>query len=707
MEKVIKAFREAVKFSTPISANVLRKENGKFISVSSVWSQNNIERKVKMNSEMFQTIDLDSNTVINNGCTENTGYLVSSYSPSSLLRAVVREVPAAGKTPKKQFLEVWKNNLMVSQFDLQSLDIHGDIYTDSDFGSFEWSFCEDYILYVAEKKQPKTESFLSSSKSSENSDKIIKGNEFLYSQDWGEQQVGKSKSVLVIVNLKSLEIKVLNIKEEKEYFYGSGTWASDGSIIAVAYEVHPRRLGRVYCTNRPSFIVRITPDGCVTKLSENGKSVFGPKVSPNGERLIWFQRDVGGPHHSCVCLIRYDLNLKKESTIVDLVSNDIKCTGGQTFYGLYNHMKPADCWLTDNKTVVLSTQQRASVKSYVIDTESGSISEICGAVDEEFSQGVLQVWQDYVICWRSSLQSFPGLYMAKIVPDNLDGIKWITLVPCEDIAENYQVNILRLKGKMDPQSSVKVEDYSAIYFGPKDEIKAPLVVWSHGGPHSASSNIFHLMAHFYTKLGFAMLMVNYRGSIGSGKACVDYLLGKIGSADVSDIHLALAHVLKTVPNIDDKKCLLYGGSHGGFLSLHLAGQHPDDFIGCTALNPVANLTQFSSSDIPDWAFTESSVKYAPLANFSSEEYEKLWKASPQYYVDQVKIPVLLLIGSKDLRVSPSQGINYYYALRESGKVKTKLLLYEDNHSLSKSAHETDFIINTACWFLQATGHISE
>ena len=71
-----------------------------------------------------------------------------------------------------------------------------------------------------------------------------------------------------------------------------------------------------------------------------------------------------------------------------------------------------------------------------------------------------------------------------------------------------------------------------------------------------------------------MLMVNYRGSIGAGQDNVEFLLGRIGDADVKDVHHATMEALKQFPFLNPDKMVLFGGSHGGFLVTHMSGQFP-------------------------------------------------------------------------------------------------------------------------------------
>ena len=53
----------------------------------------------------------------------------------------------------------------------------------------------------------------------------------------------------------------------------------------------------------------------------------------------------------------------------------------------------------------------------------------------------------------------------------------------------------------------------------------PLILIPHGGPVTAFTTNFLPMPYFFAQAGFAVLLVNFRGSIGRGQESVDSLFG--------------------------------------------------------------------------------------------------------------------------------------------------------------------------------------
>jgi len=79
--------------------------------------------------------------------------------------------------------------------------------------------------------------------------------------------VGKITPVLVVCDIITDTINVLsNIPNDINP--ASATWIPDGSgIVSVGYTITPRKLGLIYCTNRPSHIFSLTLDGLYSKYT--------------------------------------------------------------------------------------------------------------------------------------------------------------------------------------------------------------------------------------------------------------------------------------------------------------------------------------------------------------------------------------------------------------------------------------------------------
>ncbi|KAI3612899.1 acylamino-acid-releasing enzyme [Moniliophthora roreri] len=124
------------------------------------------------------------------------------------------------------------------------------------------------------------------------------------------------------------------------------------------------------------------------------------------------------------------------------------------------------------------------------------------------------------------------------------------------------------------------------------------------------------------------------------------------------------------------------------------GQYPDTFTAASLHNPVMSCSEVSTSDIRDWFWAEFGRDYPiqssevgsdgcsiPVVKsvgvMTPELYGVLFKASPIAYVEKVKAAVLLCIGGSDKRVAPTQGIDYYHALK-AVRAKGKNGLKSDN-----------------------------
>ncbi|PSN32214.1 hypothetical protein C0J52_17006 [Blattella germanica] len=137
-----------------------------------------------------------------------------------------------------------------------------------------------------------------------------------------------------------------------------------------------------------------------------------------------------------------------------------------------------------------------------------SVTEIGCA---EGSQLVLDVSNDIVVCSRSSMKEPSRLILGRLPPKGSEGtITWtcVTNWQTDPKLDSLVCHYMTLTQEDEVDVPVSCKTYSAIYFGPESapDREVPLIVWPHGGPHSAFANSFHMYHAFFGLLGFGMLL---------------------------------------------------------------------------------------------------------------------------------------------------------------------------------------------------------
>lgn len=223
----------------------------------------------------------------------------------------------------------------------------------------------------------------------------------------------------------------------------------------------------------------------------------------------------------------------------------------------------------------------------------------------------------------------------------------------------------------------------------------PLLVHVHGGPEAADTNGFHLtysdFAYLMSARGYAVLLPNYRGSIGRG---VEYALadqGDMGGKEFQDIMDGIDHLIQQ-GIVDGDRLGIGGWSYGGYMTAWAVTQTPRFKVGVMGAG-IANWVSFmSQTDIP-YENAESHWADALFAN------PKIYaERSPVEHVGKARTPVLILHGAVDLRVPVAQGQEFYSRLRFQG-VPTSLVIYpREAHGLTEAAHQLDAIRRMNEWF---------
>ena len=207
--------------------------------------------------------------------------------------------------------------------------------------------------------------------------------------------------------------------------------------------------------------------------------------------------------------------------------------------------------------------------------------------------------------------------------------------------------------------------------------RRPLVYYIHGGPQGQERPNFAWFSmpliQFLTLRGFAVFVPNVRGSTGYGLAYTKHVDRDWGGADRLDHVHAMKEFLSKDKRLDVNHAAVVGRSYGGYMTLTLAGRHPELWQAvCDMFGPYDLLT-FSERIPPTW---KPYFKIALGDPEIPEERDFLVERSPRSYLDQMTCPMLVVQGRNDPRVAAAESEDLVADLRKKGK-EIELLVFED------------------------------
>jgi dipeptidyl aminopeptidase/acylaminoacyl peptidase len=202
-----------------------------------------------------------------------------------------------------------------------------------------------------------------------------------------------------------------------------------------------------------------------------------------------------------------------------------------------------------------------------------------------------------------------------------------------------------------------------LYKGETDK----LLVSVHGGPHGLSPATFNPRWQYFIDRGWSVLVPDYRGTSGYGRAFLQSLRGRWGEVDVEDV---ASGVRAAMDNGWGSRIALTGSSAGGLTVLLVMAKYPDLALAGIAIYPVTDCIEV---DNECWRFEahyfESVLGKRPLADPTYVE------RSPITHAASITKPVLLLHGDADVVVPCSQSERLAKAIEAAGGT-AELHIYE-------------------------------
>ena len=456
-------------------------------------------------------------------------------------------------------------------------------------------------------------------------------------------------------------------------FYMHPTWHPDGERIAWVEWDHPYmpwdasqiKIGRV-----GGMQLKLLKEDYVDGKLE--KSANQPQFSPDGKWLSYIRRNGNWDD-----LVLYNLNTRAKKSIIK--GNGFHLRLPDWVQGSRSYQ-----WASDSSTIyfIKYHQGTASLSKVHINTSKLESIDI----------------SPYI--WASQIAASKTSNDIMFIGSSIRDTDQIVRISDNKILPNFLKNKRQQELSAEPEEiTFSTADNSIVYawyFPPlarkKQSDLPPCILNIHSGPTSVKHPGFSLDTAFFTSQGFAVVHLNYRGSVTFGYDYQYALRRKWGEVEVQDtVHLINA--LKKRGLVDPEKIAVKGSSAGGFSVLNLLIKFPGLF--------KAGICSYAVSDLVDDAqHTHKFERYYHqfLTGDFVTEYDRFVSRSPISHLQKIKDPVALFHGSEDKVVSPNQSKEIFDSLSKR-KIPCILRLYEgEGHGFRKQENIEDYY-NTVIVFL--------
>ncbi len=237
----------------------------------------------------------------------------------------------------------------------------------------------------------------------------------------------------------------------------------------------------------------------------------------------------------------------------------------------------------------------------------------------------------------------------------------------------------------DATDGMKIHAYVVVPAGSTGK-NLPTVLFVHGGPWARDMWGYNPYAQWLANRGYAVMMINYRGSTGYGKKYLNAGDREWGGKMHQDL-LDGKQWLVTQGIADPKKVCIMGGSYGGYATLAGVTFTPDAFTCGVDIVGPSNLVTLLKSIPPYWA-PILSVFQKRMGRLDEEDFLKA--RSPLFKADQIRVPLMIGQGANDPRVNKKESDQIVEAMRKNNLPVDYYVFPDEGHGFARPENRMAF-----------------
>jgi len=495
---------------------------------------------------------------------------------------------------------------------------------------------------------------------------------YLYKPDYDEGLThfnDNRRLHIFVADVSSGQIRQLT---DGTHYEHSIDWSPDGREIAF---VSNREPNEDQFFNYDLFALNVS-SGSIRRLTATENAEYQPRWSPDGKTIVYLGTKRG----------LTDLETTMEDTHVWLIDAD--GSNRRELGAAIDNRQEDATWSPDGNWVYFLVMRRGSSLLARIPAGGGQPQTI---VTDPGTVGSYSVDKAGNIAYaysspRDAAEVFygkpeqPAKKLTDLNPEVISG---------KQIAEVQPFTFVSNDNKYE------VEAFLTKPLNMTADSKHPMIVVIHGGPHGQQGPAFNFRNQVYAGLGWATLMVNYRGSTGYGQKFADAVYGDQNGNEGQDVIYAVSAALRRNLWIDRERLGVEGVSYGGQLSAWLVTQ-TNIFKAAIPTAAIINLVSYNYMTY----YNQYEQMEFGIFPHQGNLMDLLWQRSSLKYVAQVHTPVMLMHGENDADVPIAEAEQFYIGLKDVGVDSVFVRYPREGHGLREPKHVVDSIDRSIAWYVK-------